>query len=87
MGGIKDGGGRAVSVGSTEDHGHQISFRRRRHDLSVKGGMFQCFALDCVTWRLEGNHAMLFLRTFFHHSCSNTPLSLITIPDAAPSSK
>ena len=35
------GSGRAVSLGSAEDRGHQVSLRRRRHDLSDNGGLFR----------------------------------------------
>ena len=38
------------SPGSAEDLGHQVSFRRRHHDLSDNGGLFRCSALDDVIW-------------------------------------
>lgn len=40
----RKGFGRVVSLGSAEDQGHQVSFRRRRHDLSDNDGLFRCSA-------------------------------------------
>ena len=76
--------GRAVSLGGAEYQSHQVSFRRRRHDLPDNGGLFRCSAFDDITWFgvqeeimrcfSSHKHALLFLRTLFHHHHVLIPL-------------
>ena len=73
MGGSWGGVGRAVFVGCAEDQGHQIS-------LTGAGAMTHRTTVECldalplmIHWRLEGNHALLFLRSLFQPYVS-TPL-------------